>query len=67
MFSSTIINELTSNDVEMRMHAVKKFTIFWKLTAKDEFYKPFLTTKERVEEKKKAAENLGTKTEEDLD
>lgn len=51
----------------MRMHAVKKFTIFWKLTAKDEFYKPFLTTKERVEEKKKAAENLGTKTEEDLD
>lgn len=42
LFSDVVIEELNSKDREVKVSAIKKFTIFWKLTAADyPEYKPF--------------------------
>jgi len=42
LFSDVVIGELNSKDREVKVSAIKKFTIFWKLTANDyPQYKPF--------------------------
>ncbi|CDW85800.1 n-terminal domain-containing protein [Stylonychia lemnae] len=42
LFSEVVIEELNSKDREIKVRAIKKFTIFWKLTATDyPQYKPF--------------------------
>ncbi len=42
LFSEVVIGELNNKDREVKARAVKKFTIFWKLTAADyPAYKPF--------------------------
>lgn len=46
-FSNVIVNQLTDDDIETRFRGVVKFSIFWRLTANDKSYTPFLTTEER--------------------
>ena len=42
LFSDVVIHELNSKDREVKVRAITKFTIFWKLTASDyPAYKPF--------------------------
>lgn len=42
IFSEVVTDELNSKDREVKIRAIKKFSIFWKLTAKDYTdYKPF--------------------------
>ena len=42
IFSNVVTQELNSKDREVKHLAVKKFAIFWKITAKDyKEYKPF--------------------------
>ena len=42
LFSAVVIQELNSKDREVKVRAITKFTIFWKLTASDyPAYKPF--------------------------
>jgi hypothetical protein len=42
LFSEVVIEELNSKDREVKARAIKKFAIFWKLTALDyPQYKPF--------------------------
>lgn len=45
-FSNVINDQLTSYDKETRFKAVKKFSIFWRLTASDKEYVPFLMKQE---------------------
>ena len=45
-FSNVIIDQLTSSDKETKFRAIKKFSIFWRLTAQDKDYVPFLTKQE---------------------
>jgi hypothetical protein len=42
IFSEVVTDELNSKEREIKIRAIKKFSIFWKLTAKDyNEYKPF--------------------------
>ena len=42
IFSEVVTEELNSKDGDVKMRAIKKFSIFWKLTANDyPSYKPF--------------------------
>ena len=48
LFSDVVTMELNSQSSEVKLHAVEKFTVFWKLTAKDyNHYKPFQPEVER--------------------
>ena len=51
-FSDVVISELTNSDKETKYRAVKRFSDFWRLTANDKAYRPFLTAAERKHEKK---------------
>lgn len=42
-FNNVIVDQLKHKDKEVRFRAVKKFSIFWRLTANDKSYVPFLT------------------------
>ena len=46
-FNNVIVDQLKHKDKEIRFRAVKKFSIFWRLTANDKSYVPFLTGDER--------------------
>ena len=51
IFSNVVTQELNSKDREVKHRAVKKFAIFWKITAKDyKEYKPFQPEHERYRE-----------------
>ena len=42
IFSNVVTEDLNARDKDMKHRAVKKFAIFWKITAKDhKEYKPF--------------------------
>jgi len=47
IFSDVVTQELNSDDRDIKHRAVKKFAIFWKLTAQFEDYKPFQSISER--------------------
>ena len=52
IFSNVVTQELNNKDREVKHRAVKKFTIFWKITAKDyKDYKPFQPEFERNRER----------------
>jgi hypothetical protein len=58
LFSSVVTMELNSDSSEVKSHAVEKFNIFWKLTAKDyNNYKPFQPDHERNRLKKLQVSN----------
>jgi len=51
IFSSVVTQELNPRDREVKIRAVKKFSIFWKLTTADyPEYKPFQPISERLRE-----------------
>jgi len=41
LFSEVITEDINNKDHKKQYKAVTKFSIFWKLTAKDHDYKPF--------------------------
>ena len=43
IFNDVVISELKSNNRETRYRACKKFAVFWKLTAKEKNYIPFIS------------------------
>ena len=47
LFSEVVIGQLKSEDKETKYNALRKFSIFWRLTAHDTSYRPFLTARER--------------------
>ena len=53
IFSDVVTQELNSKDREVKHRAVKKFSIFWKLTTADyPEYKPFQPMCERLRDSK---------------
>lgn len=47
LFSEVVIGQLKSEDKETKYNGLRNFSIFWRLTAHDTSYRPFLTMKER--------------------
>jgi len=51
LFSDVVTTELNDKSREVKLRAVKKFSIFWKLTAVDyNEYKPFQPLSERIKD-----------------
>lgn len=49
IFSEVITADIISLDRNVKLRAVTKFSIFWKLTAADPEYKPFEPISERID------------------
>jgi len=49
IFSEVITADIVSLDRNVKLRAVTKFSIFWKLTASDLDYKPFEPISERID------------------